>query len=209
MRAVPVAIAGAAGAMIKRPMPTDFIVRPIDPDADGPALHALFGDEESCRYLSRPASPSVADTIAMLREWMGRGDDINWVIADTSDGPALGRVSVYPRGKNNVWDAACMIAPAARGRQFKPVQHRAGKAPVASARHVLGISVEDRRLSRTNARRHRLQCSGAPVRSCLGERSRSRARRLAHGQHGAGKDGVMDRKRQLDCHARCSTSRGS
>lgn len=118
MRAVPVAIAGAAGAMIKRPMPTDFIVRPIDPDADGPALHALFGDEESCRYLSRPASPSVADTIAMLREWMGRGDDINWVIADTSDGPALGRVSVYPRGKNNVWDAACMIAPAARGRNL-------------------------------------------------------------------------------------------
>ncbi len=99
-------------------MPADFIVRPIDPDADGPALHALFGDEESCRFLTRPASPSVADTIAMLREWMGQGDDINWVIADTADGPALGRVSIYPRGKNNVWEAACMIAPAARGRNL-------------------------------------------------------------------------------------------
>ncbi len=99
-------------------MPADFIVRPIDPDADGPALHALFGDEESCRFLTRPASPSVADTIAMLREWMGRGDDINWVIAETADGPALGRVSIYPRDKNNVWEAACMIAPAARGRNL-------------------------------------------------------------------------------------------
>ena len=99
-------------------MPADFIVRPIDPDADGPALHALFGDEESCRFLTRPASPSVADTIAMLREWMGRGDDINWVIAETADGPALGRVSICPRDKNNVWEAACMIAPAARGRNL-------------------------------------------------------------------------------------------
>lgn len=98
--------------------PPDFIVRPIDPEADGPALHAIFGDEESCRYLTRPASQSIAETIAMMREWMGQGDDINWVIADTPDGPALGRVSIYPRGKNNVWDAACMIAPAARGRNL-------------------------------------------------------------------------------------------
>jgi ribosomal-protein-alanine N-acetyltransferase len=98
-------------------MPADFIVRPVDPEADGPALHALFGDEESCRYLTRPASSSVAHTVAMLREWMGQ-DDINWVIADTPDGPALGRVSVYSRGKNNVWDAACMILPAARGRNL-------------------------------------------------------------------------------------------
>lgn len=97
--------------------PRDFIVRQIDPDVDGPALHALFGDEESCRYLTRPASPSVAETIAMLREWM-RKDDINWVIAETQEGPALGRVSIYPRGKNNVWDAACMIVPAARGRNL-------------------------------------------------------------------------------------------
>ena len=98
-------------------MPTDFIVRPLDPEADGPALHALFGDEESCRYLTRPANRTVDETIAMLRAWMGQ-DDINWVIADAPDGPALGRVSIYPRGKNNVWDAACMIVPAARGRNL-------------------------------------------------------------------------------------------
>jgi ribosomal-protein-alanine N-acetyltransferase len=101
-----------------RGMNRDFILRPIDPEADGPALHALFGDEASCRYLSRPAMSSVEDTVAMLREWMGEADDINWVIADTLDGPALGRVSVYPRGRNNVWEAACMIVPAARGRNL-------------------------------------------------------------------------------------------
>lgn len=99
-------------------MTIDFILRPLDPVADGPALHAIFGDEASCRYLTRPASASVAETIAMLQTWMGHGDDINWTIAETLDGPALGRVSVYPRGKNNVWDAACMIAPAARGRNL-------------------------------------------------------------------------------------------
>lgn len=99
-------------------MPADFILRPIDPDADAEALHALFGDEESCRYLTRPAMATVAETAAMLRGWMGETDDINWVIADTADGPALGRVSIYPRGRNNVWDAACMIVPAARGRNL-------------------------------------------------------------------------------------------
>jgi ribosomal-protein-alanine N-acetyltransferase len=100
-------------------MSAPFFTRRMDPQADGPALHALFGDEESCRYLTRPATTTEAETIAMLQEWMGDGDDVNWVIAETPDGPALGRVSVYPRNKrNNVWDAACMILPTARGRNL-------------------------------------------------------------------------------------------
>ncbi|MBP6638179.1 MAG: GNAT family N-acetyltransferase [Sulfuritalea sp.] len=98
-------------------MPADFVTRPIDPDADGAALHAIYGDAECCRYLSRPATASVADTIAMMREWMGR-DDINWVLADQPDGPAIGRVSIYSSGRNNIWEAACMISPAARGRNL-------------------------------------------------------------------------------------------
>src|SRR5688500_4879805 len=99
-------------------MPADFILRPLDPVADGPALHAIFGDEESCRYMTRPATASVAETIRMLAEWNEGCPDTSWAIADTADGPALGRVSVYPRGKNNVWDVACMISPAARGRNL-------------------------------------------------------------------------------------------
>lgn len=99
-------------------MPADFILRPIDPEADGPALHAIFGDEESCRFMTRPAAATVAETIALMREYRGDGSGINWVIADTADGPALGRVAVYSHGRNNVWEAACMIAPAARGRSL-------------------------------------------------------------------------------------------
>lgn len=99
-------------------MPRDFFVRHIDPAADGPALHAIYGDADSARYLTRPASPTIADTIAMMTEWQGDANDINWVIADTPDGPALGRVAVYARGRNNVWEAACMISPAARGRNL-------------------------------------------------------------------------------------------
>lgn len=98
-------------------MTADFIVRPIDPVADGPALHAIYGDEASCHYLSRPATASVADTIAMMQGWMAR-DDINWVLANTQDGPAIGRVSVYASPKPQVWEAACMIAPTARGRNL-------------------------------------------------------------------------------------------
>ncbi len=98
-------------------MPADFIVRPIDPVADGPALHAIYGDEESCRYLARPAMKSVADTIAMVQGWTAR-DDLNWVLANSSDGPALGRISLYATDKERVWEAACMISPAARGRNL-------------------------------------------------------------------------------------------
>ena len=98
-------------------MPADFIVRPIDPVADGPALHAIYGDEASCHYLSRPATASIADTIAMMRGWMTR-DDINWVLADNPGGPAIGRVSLYASPKPQVWEAACMISSAARGRNL-------------------------------------------------------------------------------------------
>jgi ribosomal-protein-alanine N-acetyltransferase len=99
-------------------MSAPFFTRRIDPVRDGPALHAIYGDEDSCRYMTRPAMPDVAATIAMMTEWLGEGNDINWVISATPDGPALGRVAVYPRGQNNVWEAACMITPAARGHNL-------------------------------------------------------------------------------------------
>lgn len=79
-------------------MPPDFVIRPFDPVADGPALHAIFGDEESCRYLARLAMASVADTIAMMQQWIGR-DDISWALANHPGGPAIGRVAIYPRGR--------------------------------------------------------------------------------------------------------------
>ena len=98
-------------------MPADFILRPLDPVADGPALHAIFGDEESCRCMSGPATKSVEDTVALISRWTSP-NDINWVMADTMDGPALGRVSIFAHGKNTVWEAACMVAPSGRGRNL-------------------------------------------------------------------------------------------
>ena len=95
----------------------DFIVRPLNLAVDGPVLHAIYGDEDCCRYLSRPATTSVDETVAMIQQWETR-DDINWVLADHADGPALGRISVYASSKPNVWEAACMISPAARGRNL-------------------------------------------------------------------------------------------
>lgn len=95
----------------------DFITRPLNLAVDGPALHAIYGDDESCRYLTRPAMKTVEDTVAMIQQWENR-EDINWVLANTADGPALGRISVYASHKPNVWEAACMIAPAGRGRNL-------------------------------------------------------------------------------------------
>ncbi len=95
---------------------SDFILRPLDPERDGAALHAIFGDADSCRYMTHAPFKTVAETIAQLAEWTSSSKDTSWAVADSEDGPALGRVSVYPRGRYIVWDAAWMIAPTARGR---------------------------------------------------------------------------------------------
>ncbi|MDZ7629314.1 MAG: GNAT family protein [Parvularculaceae bacterium] len=93
------------------------LLRPLNPNRDGAALHAIFGDEDSCRYLARPAFASVAETIAQLKAWGGPEDDTSWAVVDSPDGPALGRVSLYTAGRD-IWEAACMIVPAARGKNL-------------------------------------------------------------------------------------------
>lgn len=82
---------------------------------DGPALHAVLGDEGSCTYLAGPPNASVEETIAQLTRWTNGSEDTSWAVIDRPDGPALGRVSLYTSGRD-VWEAACMIVPAARGR---------------------------------------------------------------------------------------------
>lgn len=93
------------------------MLRLLDPDRDGPALHAVFGDEESCRYLPDPAFESVAETIAALKKWTKGFEDTSWAIVDSHDGEALGRVSLFTQGRD-VWEAAYMIVPPARGRNL-------------------------------------------------------------------------------------------
>jgi RimJ/RimL family protein N-acetyltransferase len=92
-----------------------IILRKLDPDRDGPALHAIFGDEDSCRFLSHTPFTSVAETVAALKRWGEGSEETSWVVAEGEDGSALGRISMYG-GARDVWDAACMISPAARGR---------------------------------------------------------------------------------------------
>jgi RimJ/RimL family protein N-acetyltransferase len=93
------------------------LLRPLDPDRDGEALHAIFGDEASCRYMTGPAFATVAETIDNLKKWTKGLEDSSWAVVDAPDGPALGRVALIPRGRD-IWEAACMIAPAARGRHL-------------------------------------------------------------------------------------------
>lgn len=94
-----------------------MFLRPLDPDRDGEALHAIFGDEESSTYLLGPAFKSVAETIENLKKWTAGAQDTSWAVCENADGPALGRISLFTQGRD-VWEAACMIAPAARGRRL-------------------------------------------------------------------------------------------
>ncbi|MEQ1932071.1 MAG: GNAT family protein [Parvularculaceae bacterium] len=80
-------------------------------------MHAIWGDEESCRYMQAPAFRTVEETIAALSRWNEGFEDTSWAVADRKDGEALGRIALFTRGRD-VWEAACMIAPAARGRNL-------------------------------------------------------------------------------------------
>ncbi len=93
------------------------ILRPLNPVRDGEALHAIFGDAKSCTYLAGPPNKTVADTVAQLTLWTEGSADTSWAVIDRPDGEALGRVSLFTHGRD-VWEAACMIAPAARGRNL-------------------------------------------------------------------------------------------
>jgi RimJ/RimL family protein N-acetyltransferase len=111
-----------------------LFLRRLDPDRDGRALHAIFGDEESCRYMTGPAFAGVEETIAALRKWSAGCEDTSWAVTDREGGAALGRVALIPRGRD-VWEAACMIAPAARGRNLAARAPRPSKtSSIATAR---------------------------------------------------------------------------
>ncbi|MCK2167972.1 GNAT family N-acetyltransferase [Thalassospira xiamenensis] len=100
-------------------MPARMFLRPIDPVVDGAALHAIFGDPECCTWLPEPAFASVADTIAKLKHWNNGFEKTSWAVAASTDGPALGRIALYNTGDDpDVWEAACMISPAARGQNL-------------------------------------------------------------------------------------------
>lgn len=93
------------------------MLRPLNPDCDGPALHAIFGDEACCWYLPHPAYKSVDETIAALKKWTKGFEDTSWAVVEEENGEALGRVALFTQGRG-VWEAACMIVPAARGRNL-------------------------------------------------------------------------------------------
>lgn len=95
------------------------VLRPLDPERDGEALHAIWGDPESCRYMTRDATADVAETTQLLKEWTAGIEDTSWAVLEHEGGPTLGRVSIFPRLKRNgIWECACMIVPAARGKNL-------------------------------------------------------------------------------------------
>lgn len=112
--------------------PDRTLLRKLEPARDGEALHAIFGDPQSCLYMAAPAFATIEETIAALTRWTQDCEETSWAIVDDADGPALGRVSMIPRG-GDIWEAACMVVPDARGRGLA----RAGLA--AALDRVFGV----------------------------------------------------------------------
>jgi len=91
------------------------MLRKLDPDRDGPALHAIFGDEASCTYMTGPAVKTAEETVDLLKKWTQGTEETSWAIVEREDGEALGRVSMIPR-TDAIWEAAIMLCPAAQGK---------------------------------------------------------------------------------------------
>ena len=90
-------------------------LRPLDPARDAEALHAILGDEACCHYMAGPATKSIEETQRLLAKWTAGTEETSWAIVESEDGPALGRVTLIPRGAH-VWEAGIMVSPEAQGR---------------------------------------------------------------------------------------------
>lgn len=91
------------------------MLRLLNPEFDGEALHAIFGDEACCAYLADPAAKSVEETVSLLKKWGKGTGETTWAIVEREDGEALGRATLIPRGRD-VWEIGIMMAPKAQGR---------------------------------------------------------------------------------------------
>lgn len=94
---------------------TQVFLRPLDPDRDGPALHAIFGDVDCCTYLAGPAAKSVSDTVSLLKRWNEGAEETTWAIVESAEGDALGRATLVPRDRD-IWEIGIMLCPRAQGR---------------------------------------------------------------------------------------------
>lgn len=81
---------------------------PLVPALHAPALHAVYGDELGCRYLSRPPFASVDETRAQLEQYASQGSELSWVVEQ--DGEVVGRVALIER-RDGVLEAAVLVVP--------------------------------------------------------------------------------------------------
>lgn len=94
---------------------TKRFLRPLDLDRDIGALHEVFGDEESCRFMSSPATKNVEETHTKISAWYNQCPDTEWALIDEPEGACLGRVTMVPMG-DDVFEAGVVVLPSARGR---------------------------------------------------------------------------------------------
>ncbi len=91
------------------------MLRLLDPERDGPVLHAIFGDEDCCTYLADPATNSVVETVRLLKKWNEGTEETTWAIVEEPEGDALGRATLIPR-ERDIWEIGIMLCPKAQGR---------------------------------------------------------------------------------------------
>ena len=103
---------------MKRPTPTlrtaRFVLRELT-RADSPALFPAFADAELMRWWSRGPFTSQAELEGWLAPAAGWDAGRSWAIADSDDGPAIGRIVVIDRG-DAVSEVGYLVVAARHGQ---------------------------------------------------------------------------------------------
>lgn len=89
-------------------------IRVLDPVGDARALHAIFSDHESCKYLYDDANEDLEATKALLKKWSKGCEDTSWAIV-RGGGEALGRITCFNENNDGAWEVGIMLCPKARG----------------------------------------------------------------------------------------------
>lgn len=89
-----------------------LVLRPLDPDRDAAALHAVFGDAASAEYMPSAPHADAAETRRRLIRWETPATP-QWAIAK-GEAPALGRITLMSR-RRGVAEIGVQVVPVEQG----------------------------------------------------------------------------------------------
>jgi RimJ/RimL family protein N-acetyltransferase len=122
------------------PLETErLLIRPVDAAADAPALHAVYGDPSTFRYMQREPAASVEETRELLAEKAAQQDKLGfsiWTVCERASERAVGVCGLQPLEGGPDIELGYHMEHAVRGRGLAT---EAGRACLIAGFDQLGL----------------------------------------------------------------------